>query len=213
MKKLLLIILFFSTVLLAQNNSIVDQSSSKLSVQGFGGLGIQTAPEGFSDYSRVGLIGGVAITLSVSETLSLRARGDYTSHMLNTDKFEDDLKGELIKNGFTIDELSVEGGTIQYYNFDLDLIYHLMPNFYLVGGIGAAFIGNESITVKINRIGVDATEKVTEFGRNITFGAGYKFPINKTSYFFLEAKFNRQFFDDLENVSTFPIIVGYATEL
>ncbi len=213
MKKLIIMVLFFSTIIIAQNDNVVTKSPSKYTVQVFGGLGFQTAPTDFSDYWRIGFIGGGAITMKASETWSFRGRIDYGYHLLNSDKFIDELKSELSDNGYIVDEITAEGGSIQYYNFDIDLIFYVIPKLYLVAGAGGAFIGNEITTVKVNKVGFDVNEEDTEFGGNISLGLGYEITLNEKAHLFFEAKFNRQLFSDTGNISTFPILVGFSTQL
>ena len=211
MKKLVILVLFFSTITFAQNVYTVEKSQSKYTVQIFGGLGFQTAPKDFNDYWRIGIIGGGAITMKASEIWRFRGRIDYGYHSLNSDKFIDYIKSDLGKN--INSDVTAEGGSIQYFNFNVDLIFYIIPQLYIVGGGGGSLISKEVLTVKINNVGLDLNEDDSEFGGNISFGLGYIIPLNEKANIFFEAKFNRQFFGDFGDISTFPILVGFSTQL
>jgi len=197
--------LIIISCLLSNNLTAQAQYDNKTAYYINSGLSIPSAPDGFSDWYKVGFNFGGGISYPLTDVFSLRGYYAFNSFKFDEDPFLEDF-------GLSGLGIEIDGGsfTIIQGTANLKISLPTSPdskaNPYFTGGIGfmRSSIGDITATFVGGSLSQDGD---SETAFSIDFGAGLDITINGKTALFFEGTYTIGFTED-ESTQYFPIRIG-----
>jgi len=175
------------------------RSAGKVSLSGFGGIGLPMNPTFFKDYFKMGVGFGGEIRFHLSEMTALAGSFTRQPFKLNADKFSD-----LFAEETELGEARISGGNIICNVISANVIRYFSPSespssLYLTLGGGYYLLPAGEVTVQVGMFKYTEKFKLDEKKFGLNGGVGLEAEMNPNMNLFVEGKFHFIFTDDAED--------------
>ena len=206
------VILVLTVVILAFTVGASAQQSTKTAFFFAGGFSAQMSPDRFKDNWNNGLSVGGGLEIKFNKFISLVPRVYYNTYSLDDEAFLKVLEGEY---GYTIEGLSLDGGSLNAVDFGADGKLSLPGMIggpftpYLIGGLALTNISFSDLTITSADSTVTSKIDQSETDFTLNFGLGLKAALLPTITAFVECRYVL-IMSDPKNFSHIPIHIGIS---